>query len=134
MPGWLLQIIIIIGLSGALAGGGYFYYKSTQKTISNLQTENTTLQLDVQELLRADLTNRETISQLRADIDKAKEDDRALLLRAQKAEIYQDELLKLLQSHDLTKLTAAKPGLIESRVNEATKKLLEDFERNSANQ
>ena len=45
---------------------------------------------------------------------------------------YGDELSKKLREHDLTRLTLRKPGLIEKRVNDATKKVFEELESSTA--
>ena len=48
------------------------------------------------------------------------------------AEKYKDELLNKFQRHDLSLLSLKKPGLIEKRVNNATKKVFDDIERLTA--
>ena len=51
-----------------------------------------------------------------------------LQVELRKAEEYKDELNEKLREHNLTKLSAAKPGLIEKRVNEATSKIFKELE------
>jgi hypothetical protein len=46
----------------------------------------------------------------------------------QKAEQYGDDLREKLNNHDLTKLSAKKPGLIEKRINNATAKIFQELE------
>ena len=48
--------------------------------------------------------------------------------KLQNAEVYQDELRRKLQKHDLTRLSEKKPGLVEKKINEGTQKLFNDFE------
>ena len=48
--------------------------------------------------------------------------------KLKKAEEYKDELTKKLNEHNLTKLSTAKPGLIEKRVNDATTKIFKELE------
>ena len=48
------------------------------------------------------------------------------------AEKYKDEITEKLQKHNLTRLSAAKPGLIEKRVNEATSKIFKELEEITA--
>ena len=45
-----------------------------------------------------------------------------------KAEEYGDDLRKKLHKHDLTRISIKKPGLIEKRINDGTKKLFERIE------
>ena len=41
--------------------------------------------------------------------------------------------LDIFKRHDLTKLAAAKPGLIETRINKGTKDVFESIEKDSTN-
>jgi hypothetical protein len=45
------------------------------------------------------------------------------------SETYKDELIGKLRKHNLTKLAEQNPGLIETRINDATQKLFNDFEQ-----
>jgi hypothetical protein len=42
--------------------------------------------------------------------------------------IIKNELLDKLRKHDLTRLSQQKPGLVERRINNGTKKLFDSFE------
>ena len=42
-----------------------------------------------------------------------------------------DRYLDIFKRHNLTKLAAAKPGLIETRVNKATKEVFDGIEQDS---
>ena len=56
-----------------------------------------------------------------------------LQLELAEATKYKDELINKLQKHDLTRLSLKKPGLIEKRINNGTKKLFESFESLTGN-
>jgi hypothetical protein len=49
----------------------------------------------------------------------------------QQIEAEMNRYLDIFKRHDLTKLAAAKPGLIEPRVNEATKEVFNGIEQDS---
>ena len=55
-----------------------------------------------------------------------------LKVKLQASEIYGEQLAEKLRTHNLTMLTLRKPGLIETRVNNATSKLFEEFESSTA--
>ena len=121
--GWIVSILLAIGI----AGGGYLYYINTQDTISKLTAENTILVLAVQ-------SSEQTITILEEEAVANEEAYSALEYRNKISEEYQDELLEILHKHDLTKLATAKPGMIEKRINEGTKKVFDDLESATSNQ
>ena len=55
-----------------------------------------------------------------------------LQVKLKASEAYGDELGKKLRKHNLTLLTLKKPGLIEKRVNDATQKIFETIESDTA--
>lgn len=113
-------------LIGSLGMGGWFYYKDTQETIAVLRDNNNQLKIAAE-------TNQNTINSLERDFKLAQENMLALQERAKEAEAYQDELSAKLRRHNLTVLTLQKPGLIETRVNNATAKIFAELEKDSGN-
>ena len=116
---------ILIGMTVVMAiiFGGYYWLSETK--IERLTENNAALMI-------ASTTNQETITLLTLN-NKGFQialDELGLKLRA--AESYGDVLQEKLRTHNLTMLTLRKPGLIETRVNNATKKLFEDFESSTA--
>lgn len=107
-----------------MGGGAWFYYKDTQDTIATLRDNNSKLMIAAE-------TNQETINSMARDFAIAQENMLALQQRAKEAEAYQDELAAKLRRHDLTALTLQKPGLIETRVNNATAKIFDQLEADS---
>lgn len=110
----------------AALGGAYLYYKDTQARIAQLVENNAKLELVAQ-------TNQETINQMQTDIMMNQQRAEELSSRLREAEVYQDELVAKLRRHNLTMLTEQKPGLIEARVNKATKELFDGLEEVTAN-
>jgi len=111
----------MILLFTGIFGGGYFYYTDTQETIANLRENN--IQLTV-----AARDNAESLETIRNNFEVAQRQIDALRERAEEAEEYQDELINKLRDHDLTKLTLQRPGMIETRVNNATAQIFKDLE------
>ena len=114
-------LIVVLGLVGGVVYGGYYYYKDTQERIQIL-TENSA------KLEQATQTQKQTIDTLIADAEKFAKLNSELQAELVRANDYKNELICKLRKHDLTRLSQQKPGLIEKRINNGTKKLLENFE------
>jgi len=117
MPSWLIQLIFI----SSLIGGAYFYFTWTQNKIEKL---NATVQV----LTMQNEVNQVTIKNLKAASKFNEKSLTDMSKRASQAEKYKEEVIRLFQEHDLTKLSIAKPGLIERRINEGTKNAFDDLE------
>jgi len=124
----MFKVYMFLALFGVLGGvfyGGYSYYKDTQARISQLTANNATLKA-------ANQTNEATISELRENVELQAALTQDLQKNLQKTEKYQDKLISQLRKHDLTKLSLKKPGLIETRINNGTKKLFDSIESDTA--
>ena len=119
-------IILILGIVGAIGFGAKYYYDTTQNKIAVLQDSNAKLELVAE-------TNQATINKLREDNEKINKLSKELQMDLAEATKYKDELIEKLQKHDLTRLSLKKPGLIEKRINNGTKKLFESFESLTGN-
>ena len=119
-------IILVIGIVGAIGFGAKYYYDTTQNKIAVLQENNAKLEIVAE-------TNQNTINRLQEDNEKMNELTSKLQVDLQEATKYKDELINKLQKHDLTRLSLKKPGLIEKRINNGTKKLFESFESLTGN-
>lgn len=113
--------IIIIGVISGIGYGAYAYYSNTQERLKQLQENNAKLEVSVQSLEKVKNT-------LEEDAQKQANQVTSLIIKLEKAEKDQDELRAKLNKHDLTRLSEKKPGLIEKRINDGTKKLFTDFE------
>ena len=114
-------MIVVLGLVGGVVYGGFYYYKDTQARIQIL-TENSA------KLEQATQTQKQTIDVLIADAKKFAKLNSELQTNLIKANGYKNELIGKLRKHNLTRLSQQKPGLVEKRINNGTKKLLESFE------
>ena len=117
------KIFIGIILALILAFGGYWWM--AERRIESLTENNAALTI-------AATTNQETIEQMDLDNRAFQLANDELKIKLQASEEYGDALQEKLRTHDLTMLTLRRPGLIETRVNNATQKLFEDFESSTA--
>ena len=116
-----MPILLVLLLSGVLAGGGYFYYTDTQNTIAQLRTNNAQLKVAVE-------TNEKTIEGMEQQAEISAELSQALAEKLQVSEASRNRLIEVFGKHDLTRLALRKPGLIESRINNGTKKAFDGIE------
>ena len=62
------------------------------------------------------------------DREKFEELNKELQVKLDKANQYRDTLIDKLRKHDLAKLSLKKPGLVEKKINNGTKKLFRSLE------
>ena len=117
----IYMLIIVVGLLGGVVYGAYAYYQDTQQRIATLQTNNAKLETVAK-------TNELTINSLQQSQEQFAELNKDLQIKLNEAESYGDNLRKKLHKHNLTRLSIKKPGLIEKRINDGTKKLFDNIE------
>lgn len=108
-------------LIGGLAGGAYTWYTDTMERYEVLAAEKATLTLKHQQQEAAFEALRKSHEQQRVAND-------ALTRRNSEIEAEAKSYLEVFKKHDLTKLARAKPGLIETRANNATDKIFKVIE------
>ena len=113
-------IIILVVLSG-VGYGAISYYNDTQERLATLRDNNAKLEV-------ANKSKEEALKTIQSNVEKTNKLNKELQGKLQDAEVYQDELRRKLQKHDLTRLSEKKPGLVEKKINEGTQKLFNDFE------
>ena len=114
-------LVAVVGLVGGVVYGGYYYYKDTQSRIQIMTENNSKLQVAHQQ-------QTQTINTLIADREKFEELNKELQVKLDKANQYKDVLIDKLRKHDLAKLSLKKPGLVEKKINNGTKKLFRSLE------
>ena len=114
-------LVAVVGLVGGVVYGGYYYYKDTQSRIQTLTENNSKLEVAHQQ-------QTQTINTLIADREKFEELNKELQVKLDKANQYKDVLIDKLRKHDLAKLSLKKPGLVEKKINNGTKKLFSSLE------
>ena len=114
-------LIIVLGLVGGVVYGGWYYYKDTQARIQILTENSAKLEVATQQ-------QEMTINTLVDDAEKYRELNKELNTKLEAANDYKNDLISKLRKHDLSRLSQQKPGLVEKKINNGTKKLFESFE------
>lgn len=111
----------------AVLAVGYVYYMFTQDTIKELRSEILTLQgvMQAQELRQQEQIK--TIEALEQNLTRTSEALKTQTKRNSEIEAEVNRYLAIFARHDLAKLAAAKPGLIEKRINKGTKDVFESI-------
>ena len=118
----MFKTYIIIAVVGSMvATVGLLYYRDTQKRISTLQQNNAKLEVAVE-------SKEAALNEMTDNFEKQARLNKELSGKLEDAEKDQDDLRSKLQKHDLTRLSIGKPGMMEKRINDGTKKLFSDFE------
>ena len=118
----MYQLLLVIIL--AMGAGGYFYYTDTQNELTELRSLATAYEAKF-------AIQEDTINTME---ERFETQSSAMLEMAQKNQeiiAERDRYLDVFRRHDLGKLAAAKPGLIEPRVNNATKDVFDSLEADS---
>mgnify|MGYP000106100256 CR=1 FL=1 len=118
--GWKLALMMFAVMCG-MSFVGYMYYNDTQQRLAQLRENNARLEIAAQ-------TSQDTITKLQQDAAQFEAANNQLRSQLNEAEAYSDDLQAKLRNHNLTVLTAQKPGLIETRVNRATARLFDEME------
>ena len=114
-------LVVILGLVGGVVYGGWYYYKDTQARIQILTENSAKLEIATQQ-------QEMTINTLVDDAEKYRELNKELNTKLEAANDYKNDLISKLRKHDLSRLSQQKPGLVEKKINNGTKKLFESFE------
>jgi len=117
----LYAFILIFGLLGTVGFGVYREYNDMKQRIETLRENNVKLKIVAEE-------NQKALEQAQEFAVEMGERNSELQVNLQEAEVYTDKLRGKLQRHDLSLLSLKKPGMIEKRVNNATKKVWDDIE------
>ena len=111
---------ILIGLIVAMGLGGWFLYNQN----ITLKNENTALTFAVEE-------QKQTIAAVQQAYETQGKALNTLSSRNAEIEGEMNRYLDIFRRHNLNQLAAAKPGLIETRVNNGTKKVFDSIENDS---
>ena len=114
----MIRVYILIVVLGLVGGS---VYKDSQERIRIL-TENSA------KLETAKQMQDDTINAMIEDREKFAELNKELQTNLSKANAYKDVLIGKLRKHDLAKLSLRKPGLVEKKINNGTKKLFRSLE------
>ena len=114
--------LIMGGLLLATVAGSAFWVNSLQSQIGTLKGNQMILEAKIQEqneAIETALNNQKKAQNLMASLEKDK----------QEAMRNVNKLRKTFARHDLDELTLAKPELMQSKINKASKRVLENLEK-----
>jgi len=119
----LSKVLIGILLSFGLIG--YLYYNSTQTQLIELRDLNKAYELKIE-------TQDDAINTMQKSYELQGEALNALSEKNHEIEAEMSRYLDIFKRHNLAKLAAVKPGLIQTRVNGATKDVFDSLENDSS--
>jgi len=120
------MVVIGVALTIAALGGLslYLYVDHLQDELQEQLMVNTANQVKIE-------TQDRTIDRIQKDFKKQTDSLNTVIKRNNEIRAEIARYLEIFKKHDLTKLAAAKPGLIENRVNKATKNVFDQIETDS---
>ena len=108
---------LLIGIIIVLSLGSYYLYNQNQVlTANNMALEG------------AVATQEETIATMQNDFALQTAQLGELQKKSQEAQLEMNRYLDIFKRHNLTKLAAAKPGLLEPKINNGTKTVFASIE------
>lgn len=116
----MIRIYIMIAVAG-IVFGGVRYFLHMQDQMKQMAANNAKLEMVAEE-------NEIMMNNMIAETQRMNELNDDLRNRLDAAKQYQNDLIAKLKKHDLSKLSYAKPGLIEKRINNGTQKLFDELE------
>ena len=131
----MLGLIKAMPLMLVVAGGAYAYHTTTvskaEAKIARLESNAVILKENTAKLETA--LETETASRERAEQNLQVQLEAVANLTEKNTEMQaeMDDYLSIFKRHDLTRLARAKPGLVEPRINNGTKKVFEAIENDS---
>jgi phage-related minor tail protein len=121
----IYAILAIVAIVGTMGTGAFVYVSKLQERVGTLQANNAKLEGAVR-------TQQETIKRTQEDAKHFQQLNTQLSADLKAAEAGIDQLRSTLANHDLTRLTLAKPGLIQTRINNATNELFKQLNIDTA--
>ena len=111
---------VFLGTSVVLACLCYYLYQENQKLLGNVKRLEVAVQIQ-----------EETIEGMKEDFALQGQSLLDLQTKNQEIQLEMSRYLDIFKRPNLSKLAAAKPGLIETRVNKATKEVFNGIEEDS---
>lgn len=118
----LMSVIMAMGVSG------FLYYQFSVVPMKNKLEEQ------AQVIIAQDLRDQEqkaAIESIQNNLAVTTESLKGLQIQNQQYEAEMSEYLDIFRRHNIAKLASAKPGLMETRVNNATKEVFDAIEADS---
>ena len=122
----LYAFLFIFGIIGGAIFGAKYYYDSTQATIQRLSAEKAILDTALEQ-------QTASINAMQEQMERQNELNTELQANLQEANSGLNEMRSKFARHDLTRLSIAKPGLIQTRINNGTDEVFREIEENTNN-
>ena len=113
--------LAVAGIVGMLVFGAVSEYRDMKERIAVLRENNAKLELVAE-------SNALALEEATQFATQMEEQNLELQENLQQAEVYKDSLTEKFRDHDLTRLSLKRPGMIQLRINNATKKVFDDIE------
>lgn len=113
--------LAVAGIVGMLVFGAVSEYQDMKERIAVLRENNAKLELVAE-------NNAKALQEATQFATQMEEQNLELQANLQQAEVYKDSLIEKFRDHDLTRLSLKRPGMIQLRINNATKKVFDDIE------
>jgi hypothetical protein len=120
---------ILMGIIAAMGLAGFMYYNFSVVPMMNKLEEQTKV------ILAQDLRDQEqkaTIESIQNNLQKTTQALGGLQIKNQQYEMQMSEYMDIFRRHNIAKLASAKPGMIELRINNATKEVFDAIEDDSS--
>ena len=118
-----------MGIIAAMGLAGFMYYNFSVVPMKNKLEEQTKV------ILAQDLRDQEqkaTIESIQNNLQKTTQALGGLQIKNQQYEMQMSEYMDIFRRHNIAKLASAKPGMIELRINNATKEVFDAIENDSS--
>ena len=120
------MMLMVIGLLGGAVYGAKYYYDSTQATIQRLSAVKAILDSALEQ-------QTASLNQMQAQMERQNQLNTELQTSLQEANAGLNEMRSKFARHDLTRLAIARPGLIQTRINNGTVDVFREIEENTDN-
>tara|TARA_B100000085_G_scaffold151064_1_gene137253 strand:- start:47 stop:451 length:405 start_codon:yes stop_codon:yes gene_type:complete len=122
---------MLLGVIAAMGVTGYLYYMASESKIANMNAQLQTQAGVITAFETRQAEQVRTIEALEGNLKKTTEALQTQNARNQEIEGEMQRYLNIFARHDLSKLAAAKPGLIQTRINKGTKDVFDTIENDS---
>lgn len=123
---------VLFGIIVAMGATGYLYYKTTESKIADMNAQLQTQAGVITAFETRQAEQIKTIEALQNNLAKTTEALNTMSTRNAEIEAEAQRYLSIFARHNLSKLAAAKPGLIETRINKGTSDVFRVIENDTA--
>lgn len=122
---------VLFGIIVAMGGVGYIYYQASESKLADLNAQLQTQAGVITAFETRQAEQVRTIEALQNNLQRTTEALNNMSTRNQEIEAEAQRYLAIFARHNLSKLAAAKPGLIETRINKGTSDVFRTIEQDT---